>query len=203
MRLTGSGCPKGQGLTRRGFMACAPALVLASSFAVGGIAQELRPRSRPERKAGQNLQASPDVVAAPSEVTRIIVVKHKRRLYLLSGNDVIRSYKIDLGFAPVGDKKYEGDGRTPEGRYFIDRKNPNSDYHLSIGISYPNDVDRAEAAALGKNPGGDIFIHGRPFLIRFFKGRRDWTAGCIAVSNREIEEIYRRVKIGTPIDILP
>lgn len=137
------------------------------------------------------------------KITRLVIVKHKRRLYLLSGGKVVRRYSIDLGFAPRGDKKVEGDGRTPEGRYVIDRKNPNSRYHLSLGISYPNARDRAEAARLGKSPGGDIFIHGRPFLVRLLKGRRDWTAGCIAVSNREIEEIYRLVEIGTPIDIYP
>ncbi len=153
-------------------------------------------RAGPPRSNGGSAEAGP-------KITRLVIVKHRRRLYLLSGRKVVRRYSIDLGFAPKGDKKFEGDGRTPEGHYVIDRKNPNSRYHLSLGISYPNARDRAEAARLGKSPGGDIFIHGRPFLVRLLKGRRDWTAGCIAVSNREIEEIYRLVDIGTPIDIYP
>ncbi len=152
--------------------------------------------------AGPSPEGDGSAGSAP-KITRLVIVKHRRRLYLLSGEKVVRRYSIDLGFAPRGDKKVEGDGRTPEGRYVIDRKNPDSRYHLSLGISYPNARDRAEAARLGKSPGGDIFIHGRPFLIRLLKGRRDWTAGCIAVSNREIEEIYRLVEIGTPIDIYP
>ena len=133
------------------------------------------------------------------EVTRVVVYKEMRRMYLLSGKTVLRSYRIDLGFAPVGDKVYEGDGRTPEGLYTIDRRNPNSEFHLSIGIDYPNENDIALAKSLGKSPGGDIFIHGRGnprgFLVR------DWTWGCIAVTNEEMEEIYSMVKDGTPIAI--
>ena len=102
---------------------------------------------------------------------------------------------------PIGDKFYEGDGRTPEGTYFIDRRNPNSKYHLSIGISYPNARDRAEAATLGKPPGGDIFIHGESNRLKL--GKNDWTWGCIAVPNREMEEIYSMVQNGTPIKINP
>lgn len=134
------------------------------------------------------------------EVTHILVFKEKRRMVLMHGNDPIRAFDFELGFAPVGDKIVEGDGRTPEGHYRIDRKNPNSRFHLSIGISYPNARDRAQAAALGKSPGGDIFIHGTPSRIG---GRDDWTWGCIAVTNREIEDIYAMVNIGTPISIYP
>lgn len=133
------------------------------------------------------------------EVTRVIVYKQARRMYLLSGRTVLKSYRISLGFAPNGDKVHEGDGRTPEGHYMIDRRNPDSRYHLSIGIDYPNEKDVAEAAALGKEPGGDIFIHGegRPTEMLL----PDWTWGCIAVSNKEIEEIYAMVRDGTPISI--
>lgn len=134
------------------------------------------------------------------EVTSIVVYKERRRLYLMHENDVLRAYDFELGFAPVGDKQHEGDGRTPEGAYLIDRKNPNSAFHLSVGISYPNNQDRAEAAALGRPPGGDIFIHGTP---RINRRDDDWTAGCIAVTNREIEEIYAMVEVGTPIFIYP
>lgn len=134
-------------------------------------------------------------------VTAIVVHKGARRMYLLHNNEVLKEYKIGLGGIPVGDKKYEGDLKTPEGAYFIDRRNPRSSYYLSLGISYPNDQDQAEAAAMGKKPGGDIFIHGRDGKN---KGRgKDWTAGCIAVKDREIEEIYAMVEIGTPIFIKP
>ena len=136
------------------------------------------------------------------EITRIAVFKKSRKMYLYSNKKAVKSYNIDLGFAPIGDKKIEGDGKTPEGRYYIDRKNPKSAYHLSLGISYPNKKDKAEAKQLGKSPGKDIFIHGR----EGFFGRRpkkDWTWGCISVSNSNIEEIYALVKMGTIIDILP
>jgi len=134
-------------------------------------------------------------------VTRIVVNKGARRMYLLHDKDVLRSYDIDLGQAPVGRKQVSGDAKTPEGSYYIDRLNPNSDFHLSLGISYPNADDRARARALGKDPGGDIFIHGGP---RPTDGQgRDWTYGCISVSNKEIAEIYSMVRVGTQIDIFP
>ncbi|MCT4608242.1 MAG: L,D-transpeptidase family protein [Pelagimonas sp.] len=135
------------------------------------------------------------------EVTQIVVNKGDRRMYLLHGREVLKAYDFGLGFAPTGDKQIEGDGKTPEGNYFIDRRNPNSSFYLSLGISYPNAQDVAEARALGKSPGGDIFIHGRPWKNR--KGGPDWTAGCIAVTNREMREIYAMVKNGTPIQINP
>lgn len=134
------------------------------------------------------------------EVTRVIVNKSARQLILMHHDEVLRAYEMELGFAPEGDKQVEGDGRTPEGSYVIDRRNPNSEYYLSIGISYPNEADRAEAAALGQSPGGDIFIHGTPNPLR--RGD-DWTAGCIAISNREMREVYSMVRLGTPIDIYP
>lgn len=140
------------------------------------------------------------------EVTSIVINKGVRRMYLLHHDQVLREYKVDLGFAPLGHKQHEGDGKTPEGTYVIDRRNPNSRYHLSVGISYPNTLDRANASAQGKRPGGDIFIHGQP---NNGKERRraarvdDWTAGCIAVSNEEIEEIYAMVSEGTTIALRP
>ena len=134
-------------------------------------------------------------------VTRILVYKGARRMHLMHFDRVLTSYEIDLGFAPVGHKNFEGDGRTPEGEYTIDRRNPNSRFHLSIGISYPNEADVAFAKAAGKSPGGDIFIHGQPNRQKV-KGP-DWTAGCIAVSNEEIEEIYAMVNKGTIITIRP
>ena len=134
-------------------------------------------------------------------VTQILIYKGERKMYLLNGRRALETYNIALGGNPIGDKKFEGDLKTPEGLYYINRRNPNSNYHLSLGISYPNDADRAEAEALGKKPGGDIFIHGR---ARKNRGRgKDWTAGCIAVKDGQMEEVYSMVRVGTPIMILP
>lgn len=133
------------------------------------------------------------------EVTSIQVHKADRKMYLLHNGDVLESYDIGLGFAPEGHKQFEGDGKTPEGTYYISHRNPKSRYHLSLGVSYPNDADRANAAAAGKAPGGDIMVHGGPPRKT---NKRDWTAGCIAVTDREIEQIYAMVKPGTPIYIL-
>lgn len=138
------------------------------------------------------------------EVTHVVVNKGDRRMFLLHHDQVLKNYRIDLGFAPSGHKQYEGDGKTPEGTYVIDRRNPNSDFHLSVGISYPNREDIAFATSQGKSPGGDIFIHGQPNAKSIFKRTGpDWTAGCISVKNREIEDIYAMVKNGTPITINP
>lgn len=134
------------------------------------------------------------------EVTRVQVFKEARTLQLLHNDQLLKSYQFELGFAPVGDKFVEGDGRTPEGAYLIDAKNPDSLYHLSLRISYPDANDIAEAAALGQSPGGNIYIHGTPAL---YLGDDDWTWGCIAVTNEEIEEIYAMVDEGTPIFIYP
>ncbi|MDG1471333.1 MAG: L,D-transpeptidase family protein [Ascidiaceihabitans sp.] len=133
------------------------------------------------------------------EVTYVIVNKGARKMYLLNESKVIKEYDFVLGFAPIGDKFFEGDGKTPEGTYYIDRRNPNSRFHLSLGISYPNAQDRAEAKALGKPPGGDIFIHGQESPLKKNKG--DWTWGCISISNKEMESVYAMVKNGTPIQI--
>ena len=133
------------------------------------------------------------------KATGLVLYKAERRMLLLQGNTVLKEYDFKLGFAPIGHKQFEGDGKTPEGQYFIDRKNPNSQFHLSVGISYPNSADRRAAGR--RSPGGDIFIHGTPRPYRFFF--KDWTWGCVAVSNREIEEIYAMVDIGTPIWIYP
>lgn len=135
------------------------------------------------------------------EVTRIEVHKSTRQMYLLHHDEVLRTYAIELGFRAEGHKQFEGDGKTPEGRYFIDRRNPNSAFHLSLGISYPNAEDRAFARSKGKSPGGDIFIHGQK--ARFDRGGDDWTAGCVALTNREIEQVYAMVRNGTVIDIYP
>jgi murein L,D-transpeptidase YafK len=134
-------------------------------------------------------------------VTRLRLFKARRLLALEGAEGILRAYPIGLGFVPVGHKQFEGDGRTPEGTYVIDRRNPDSKFHLSIGISYPNEADIAYAAAQGREPGGDIFIHGGPGRGIDPTDVRDWTAGCIAVSDRQIEEVYAMVHDGTPIDI--
>jgi murein L,D-transpeptidase YafK len=134
------------------------------------------------------------------EVTSVQVHKAARKMYLLHDGTVLEEYDIGLGFAPQGHKQFEGDGKTPEGTYVLSHKNPKSAYHLSVGISYPNTADVEFAAVAGKRPGGDIFIHGGPPAR---VSVRDWTAGCIAVSDREVEQIYSMVKPGTVIHILP
>jgi len=136
-----------------------------------------------------------------SRADHVYVLKGERRMFLLQQQQPIRDFVIELGFQPAGHKQQEGDGRTPEGVYWVDRKNPRSSFHLSLGINYPNQQDLARAEALSIDPGGDIFIHGQP-NTPFDKNDPDWTAGCIAVRDREIEEIYSRVPIGTPVTIL-
>ena len=135
------------------------------------------------------------------EVTRLRLYKGQRMLVLDGNERVLRTFHVGLGFAPEGHKQFEGDGRTPEGSYMIDRRNPDSKFHLSVGISYPNEADIDFAEAQGKSPGGDIFIHGGPRPGIDPQNVRDWTAGCISVTDRQIEDIYAMVKDGTPIDI--
>lgn len=134
------------------------------------------------------------------KITQINVFKEQRVMQLLSGDELVKSYDIEMGFAPKGHKQVSGDGRTPEGGYRINRRNPNSKFHLSLGISYPNARDVANARALGQSPGGDIFIHGTP---KEYIDEPDWTWGCIAVSDAEMEDIYAMVGTGTAIFIVP
>lgn len=139
-------------------------------------------------------------------VDKILIEKSKRRLTLLNNNTPIKSYEISLGVKPTGKKTEKGDDRTPEGVYTIDRKNLKSKYHRALHISYPNSEDKAQSIARGVSPGGDIMIHGLPNgeeSYEFYQIKRDWTAGCIAVNNAEIEEIFRLVPNGTTIEILP
>ena len=136
----------------------------------------------------------------------IVVEKANRVLTLYAKRKPIKTYRIALGSNPVGHKEQEGDSRTPEGRYVIDAKNPQSSFHLSLHISYPERRDRAAARKKGVSPGGAIMIHGTPNGLASLHALgvfNDWTAGCIAVTNAEIEEIYRAVRIGTPIVIKP
>ncbi|HCW91995.1 MAG TPA: hypothetical protein DHU56_18405 [Marinobacter sp.] len=143
---------------------------------------------------------------ADGSITRVLVRKSERRLFLLQEDSILRSYRISLGDNPEGHKLYEGDERTPEGDYTLDWRNPGSDFYKSIHVSYPNEQDIDKARAWGLDPGGSIMIHGLPNeagdLAFAFKGL-DWTDGCIAVTNEAMEEIWNLVPDGTPISILP
>jgi murein L,D-transpeptidase YafK len=140
----------------------------------------------------------------PRRVDFILVDKSDRTLTLLSQGVPVKTYAgLQLGDAPTGPKHFEGDERTPEGRYTIDYRNPRSAYHLSLHISYPGAADRAYAATYGRSAGGEIFIHGQPNGLAEGRMRGDWTDGCISVSNAEIEELWTLVADGTPIEIEP
>lgn len=137
---------------------------------------------------------------------RIIVHKKAHTMELLHGGQVIKTYKIALGRNPVGPKQREGDFRTPEGVYVIDSRNAKSQYHRSMHISYPNATDRERARKHHVSPGGDVMIHGLPNGYGYLGAahrRWDWTYGCIAVTDEEIDEIWKLVDNGTPIEILP
>lgn len=137
---------------------------------------------------------------------RVVVDKSERWLRLYEGEAVLREFRIALGAEPVGDKRREGDNRTPEGRYTLDLRNPDSDFFLSIRISYPSPSDAAAARAQGVDPGGQIMIHGQPNVPRYspgFYARTDWTNGCIAVSNLAMIDIWLMTRPGTPIEIRP
>jgi murein L,D-transpeptidase YafK len=138
----------------------------------------------------------------PSRADRILVKKSERRLYLMSGGQPFRSYRISLGYQPTGHKRRQGDGRTPEGLYFLDGRHSRSNYYKAMHISYPNAQDRLRALRDGKDPGGAIMIHGQPGRRAELK-RGDWTFGCIAVTNMELDEIWSYTDLGTPIEILP
>jgi len=137
---------------------------------------------------------------------KVLVEKKERRLTLLSKGEVIKTYKIALGRNPVGPKERQGDNKTPEGTYIIDSRNRNSGYHLSLHISYPNENDIQRARELGVSPGGDIMIHGLKNGFSWVGASHrecDWTNGCIAVTNQEMEEIYKFVPNGTIVEIRP
>jgi murein L,D-transpeptidase YafK len=141
---------------------------------------------------------------AGTKADRLLVDKSERVLIAYSGNrEIVRYRNIRFGDAPTRHKQFEGDERTPEGRYTISGRNPKSAYHLSLRISYPNAADRAFAKAKGRSPGGDIFIHGQPNVWPGPPIARDWTDGCIALSNAEIKQLWDIVPDGTPITIRP
>ncbi|AND68306.1 hypothetical protein ATSB10_08520 [Dyella thiooxydans] len=138
--------------------------------------------------------------------TRVVLIKHTRTLRLYDGQRLLGTYRVALGSRPKGAKQREGDGRTPEGHYLLDRKNAHSAFHKAIHVSYPNTRDIALARNAGVSPGGDIMIHGQKNGLGWASSitqRMDWTRGCIAVSNADMDRIWAAVPAGTPIDIEP
>ena len=141
-----------------------------------------------------------------TQADAVVVRKSERRLFLMRNGQVLRSYKVALGLRPEGHKEYQGDFRTPEGKYRLNRRNPNSEFFLSIQVSYPNEADVANAKRLGMPAGGSIMIHGRPNTPRKppeYYAKVDWTEGCISVSNSDMVEIWLMTPPDTPIEILP
>ena len=148
----------------------------------------------------------PEMAPATTQADLVEVFKSERRLELRRDGCILKTYRVALGFAPLPHKEREGDGRTPEGRYSIDARNPRSAFHLSLRVSYPDAGDRAQAAGLGVSPGGDIYIHGLPNGLRKLwtpHPRRDWTTGCLAVTDAEMREIWSLVPTGARVVIHP
>jgi murein L,D-transpeptidase YafK len=146
------------------------------------------------------------IMSATPIVYRIVVVKAARTMTLIRDGKVLKTYKVALSREPVGAKERAGDHRVPEGEYLVDSKNPDSRFHLALHISYPNTADRERARKLGVKPGGNIEIHGldsKYAWVGSLQRQVDWTDGCIAVTNAEIEEIWRLVPVGTPVEIRP
>ena len=141
-----------------------------------------------------------------TKVDRIVVEKSKRTLTLMDRRKAVKTYKVALGGQPVGAKDRQGDHKTPEGIYSVDAKNPNSQFYKALHISYPNQADRANARKLGVSPGGDVEIHGLGSKWGWLGAKHrltDWTDGCVALTNEEIDEIYPLIKVGTPVEIRP
>ena len=148
----------------------------------------------------------PAIAPFASQADLIEVFKSERRMELRQSGRLLKSYRVALGFAPERHKEREGDGRTPEGSYTIDARNPKSAFHLSLRVSYPDGRDRAHAEGLGVSPGGDIYIHGLPNGWRKLwtpHPRRDWTTGCVAVTDAEIREVWSLVPTGARVVIHP
>jgi hypothetical protein len=178
----------------------------ATTLAFSSVSAPNGGRSASAGGAGPLLPA-PDGSAPSFELAdRIVIEKGARRLYLLRGDDVIVEYPVKLGLNPYGHKQREGDFRTPEGTYHLSRRNPRSEFFLSVEVSYPNETDRARARQAGMRPGGLIMIHGQPNVPRKapdYYANNDWTDGCIAVSNSDMVDIWQRTRLGIPIEIRP
>jgi murein L,D-transpeptidase YafK len=146
------------------------------------------------------------VAAITAQADKIVILKSAHSMMLFSGSKVLKTYKVALGSVPIGPKQVEGDHKTPEGTYLIDAKNGHSQFHLSLHISYPSAADQQRARSMGARPGGAIMIHGlaKPFAyLGPLHRQTDWTDGCVAVTNAEIEEIWKLVPVGTRVEIRP
>jgi murein L,D-transpeptidase YafK len=189
------------------------ALALGLGLALGTAASQTFAYGKPQSQAKETTYAQTgsatgdaSTAAQPLLANRVIVRKSERRMYLMRGDTVLRSYRVALGLNPVGPKEQEGDSRTPEGHYQLTRRNPRSEYFLSIQVSYPNDKDLKRARRNRLTPGGSIMIHGLPNELRrepAYYEQRDWTDGCIAVSDSDMLEIWLMTPQDIPIDILP
>ena len=171
-------------------------LCLASAAYADGSSEAAQPVS---------LRPSATVDAMPV-IDRVVVRKAQRRLLLMHGGNVVRSYHVSLGLNPIGQKERSGDFRTPEGTYRLERRNPRSDYFLSIKVSYPNDIDLRRARTHHWDTGGSIMIHGLPNWLKHepeYYEKNDWTDGCIALSNADMTEIWMLLPDDVPIEILP
>ena len=147
--------------------------------------------------------APPPLAFEGDRIDHILIEKSDRRLTAFADGQVALQFPVALGFAPSGDKVQEGDGKTPLGEFVIDRRNPNSAFHLSLGLNYPRPQDIARAKADGVDPGGDIFIHGQPNGIVGISLPGDWTAGCIAISNAQMAQLWSVTPLGTTVEIRP
>lgn len=175
---------------------------MVATLVAGAIALSMA-SSLDSTRAASSSVARP---VAPAAGDSLVVEKSKRQLIVYYRGKAVRTYYVALGRNPVGDKLRIGDNRTPEGLFYIEGRNPNSQYHLSLRISYPDSAHRVRSARVGAQPGGDIMIHGLPPTQETFGAAHrdfDWTNGCIAVTNREIEELWRVIRDGTPIQIKP
>ncbi|MGZ4840328.1 MAG: L,D-transpeptidase family protein [Candidatus Angelobacter sp.] len=146
------------------------------------------------------------VATTTAQADKIVIVKSARTMTLLSGAKALKTYKVALGSVPVGPKHVEGDHKTPEGNYVIDAKNSHSQFHLSLHISYPSAADQQRAHSLRSRPGGAIMFHGLPKPFAYLgplHRQTDWTDGCVAVTNSEIEEIWKLVPVGARVEIRP
>jgi murein L,D-transpeptidase YafK len=155
---------------------------------------------------GGLLAAAPILAVGGVKADRVVIEKSQRQLILLRGDKPIRTYPVALGGSPKGPKRFEGDQRTPEGVYKIDFRNDRSNFHRALRISYPSEADRMRALEMGYAPGGQIMIHGLRNGQGWLGSRHlgdDWTDGCIAVTNDEIDEIWSLVDLGTPVEIRP
>jgi murein L,D-transpeptidase YafK len=153
---------------------------------------------------GQSTPTQAD--ASPQVVDRIVVTKSTRTMTLESKGRALKTYKVALGGQPIGPKQQQGDHRTPEGEYTVDAKNSHSQFYMALHLSYPSGPDRTRARALGVSPGGDVEIHGLGKAYGWIGARHrlvDWTDGCVAVTNEEIEEIFKIVPVGTAVEIKP